>query len=438
MSNSNNFNSSLSASQDNARTHASVSDVDCEAVAVPSNTATNNSNIEFNGVKFLRFGVDSLYLSYQGDLFPEVHQKLIELKKLAQSERADFQAKAQLKVGDHLFEVKDKGTSMFSYILEDNAFRIQLSRPNKAVPMAYVKISSEFLTYKSPEEVEKHLYGVISQLGLAESGANVSRIDLFVDFVSHQNMEAWGREAWVTRASSVTSYAQDNRFTGWSIGLGGVIAARLYDKLYEICQSNKGYLIPLWKAGGWLNGEPIWRLEFEFKREFLTQKNLSKLSYVLANLNGLWSYAMTEWLKLTIPNPEDKTRARWPIHPLWACLSSLDWQTSGGALKARFEYTRAPNDREALNRAFSAVTTWMAANGHKDYESSIHTFFMALDNYINNRAMDNGLTFEELIEEKVTYKARAFNTIDNNEEPSNKDSDLAERARAYREASDGE
>ena len=267
---------SKTASRDPARTGASQTDGDREAVAVPTNRATNNS---INGeVKFLRWGVDSLYLSYQGNLHPEINEQLIQLKRQAQSEKQNDQAKAQIKVGDHLFEVKDKGTSMFAYILEDNAFRIQLSRPNKAVPMAYVKLSSEYLTHLLPAEAEKRLSAILSQLGALESTANVSRIDLFVDFVSHQNMEAWDREAWVTHAASVTAYAIDNRFTGWAIGLGGVMAGRLYDKLFEIIKSNKGYLIPLWQAGGWKEGEPIWRLEFEFKREMLVQKDLSKLT----------------------------------------------------------------------------------------------------------------------------------------------------------------
>ncbi len=221
-----------------------------ESVAVPSNTATNNSNHDSIGVKFLRFGVDSLYLSYQGDLFPHIDTKLANLKRIAQSDRQEQQAQAQLKIGDHLFEVKDKGSSMFSYVLEDNAFRIQLSRPNKSVPMSYVKISSEYLTHKLPVDAEKHLYQILSQLGSVQSSAHVSRIDLFVDFVSFQDMEAWTREAWVTRAASVNAYAIDNRFTGWAIGMGGVIAARLYDKIFELVKSNKGYLIPLWEIAG--------------------------------------------------------------------------------------------------------------------------------------------------------------------------------------------
>lgn len=410
-----------------------------EAVAVLTNRATNNS-INQDEVKFLRWGIDSLYLSYQGNLYPEINQQLIQLKKQAQSDNPQEQAKAQLKIGEHLFEVKDKGTSIFSYVLEDNAFRIQLSRPDKAVPMAYVKISSEYLTHLLPAEAESRLSSILTQLGALESTANVSRIDMFVDFVSHQDMEAWHREAWVTHAGSVNAYSIDNRFTGWAVGLGGVLAARLYDKLFEIQKSKKDYLIPLWQKAGWIEGEPIWRLEYELKRQFLIQKDLFKLTEVLANLNGLWSYVMTEWLKLTIPNPDDQTRSRWPVHPLWLALSSVDWETSGGELQARFNTTRAPNKEAALNRAFSALTTWMAVNGFTDYELAIHPFFEDLGHHINNQSMNKGTTFEALIKEKVGLKAKTFNTIDINSEIN--EAYIDEEVRAMREeynrASNGE
>lgn len=407
---------------------------DREAVAVPSNTAINNSNNETGGLKFLRFGVDSLYLSYQGDLYPDVNERLKALKAIAQAETSHEQAMAQYAVGEHLFEVKDKGSSFFNYVLEDNAFRIQLSRPGKAVPMAYVKLSSEYLTHKTPKDAESALHAVLSQLGQIDGAANVSRIDLFCDFVSEQDMEAWNRSAWVTHAGSVNAYSVDNQFTGWAVGLGGVIAGRLYNKLLEIIKSNKGYLIPLWAQAGWSSEEPIWRLEFEFKRQFLTQKGLVKLHEVLANLNGLWSYATTEWLKLTIPNPDDETRSRWPIHPMWASLSSLDWETNGGPLQNRFSNERTPEDRISLNRAFSALTTWMAAHGFVDWEHAIVPFRMALYHHINNRAMDGGLSFEGLIQEKVAIKGRQFNTINNIPD----DDDSITDAGAYRAASDGE
>ncbi len=408
---------------------------DREAEAVPSNTAINNCNNLSGEVRFLRWGIDSLYLSYQGELFPDANQQLIALKAKAQSERVDQQAEAQLVIGEHIFEVKDKGSSFFNYVLEDNAFRIQLSRPGKSVPMAYVKLSSEYLTHKTPEEAEKDLYSLLSELGTINSQANVSRVDMFVDFVSDQDMEAWDREAWVTHASSVTSYAIDNHFTGWAIGLGAPMAARLYDKKFEILKSNKGYLIPLWQSAGWKVEEPVWRLEFEFKRQILTQKGLITLKDVLANLNGLWSYATTEWLKLTIPNPDDQTRSRWPVNPLWGSLSSLDWETDGGPLQNRFSYQRTPEDRIALNRGLSSLTTWMAAHGYTDYEEAIGPYLSALTHHTNNRAMDFGMSFEELIKEKVAIKARQFNTLNNTEDD---DDGITEAARQYRRLSDGE
>jgi len=423
------------ATRESARQRQRQQD-DREAVAVPSNTATNNSNNVDNKIKCLRFGIDSLYLSYQGNIFPYINQQLADLKKLAQSDRADQKAKAQIKIGDHLFEVKDKGNSMFSYVLEDNAFRIQLSRPDKAVPMAYVKLSSEYLTHKLPEEAEKHLNSVLKQLGDVESLANVSRVDMFVDFVSYQNMEAWNREAWVTRAGTVNAYAVDQRFSGWAIGMGGVIAARLYDKVLEIQKSNKTYLLPLWEMGGRLEGEPVWRLEFEFKRDMLRQKALITLVDVLSNLSGLWSYATTEWLKLTLPNSDDKTRARWPIHPLWQSLSSIDWETSGGALQSRFSNTRKPDKSAALHRAFTGLTTWMAVQSQYDYELAIHPFFEDLYHYINNHAMNIGIDFDALIREKVATKSRLFNTMDVNNEIY--EAYVDDEVEAYRKASNGE
>jgi hypothetical protein len=213
-----------------------------------------------------------------------------------------------------------------------------------------------------------------------------------------------------------------------------VLAARLYDKLYEICTSNKGYLIPLWKEGGWIEGEPVWRLEFEFKRDFLKQKNVIPLTEVLTHLNGLWSYATTEWLKLTIPNKDDTTRSRWPIHPLWIALASLDWETNNPPLKNRFSTQRLPSEEVTLNRAFSAFTTWMAANGHDEHDLAYPVFFDVLAHHIYMLAQKVEMPVDDFIRQKVGVKARLFNTLNNNLE----EQDLSFNSEAYRRASDGE
>lgn len=95
--------------------------------APPSNTAPDNCNSGEDGFKALRWGVDSLYLSYPGELSRESDKQLLALKELARSAEAGDVAKAQLALGSHIFMVKEKGASLFPYILEDGAFRIQLS-----------------------------------------------------------------------------------------------------------------------------------------------------------------------------------------------------------------------------------------------------------------------------------------------------------------------
>ena len=71
----------------------------------------------------------------------------------------------------------------------------------------------------------------------------------------------------------------------------------------------------------------------------------------------------------------------------------------------------------------------MAAHEYRDYELAIHPFFIALEQFINNKSMDFGQSFEEFINEKVSIKARLFNTMDNTDQYD---------AEAYRRESDGE
>ena len=428
-----------------ARSGASRADGGQEAAealasgAPPSNTAPDNCNDGY--FKALRWGVDSLYLSYPGELSRESQARLDELKQLAQSSEPGAVAKAQLPLGGHVFEVKERGASLFPYILEDNAFRIQLSRPGRQAPLAYVKISAAYLAHVGPVAAERHLYGLLSELGELKESANVSRIDLFVDFQSSLDMESWDRIAWVTRASSINAYAVSGNFSGWSVGLGGVISARLYNKLLEIVVSGKDWILPLWQKAGWEGQGVIWRLEFELKREVLTQKGLSKLHQVLDHLNGLWSYATTEWLRLTLPSADDKTRSRWPIHPLWGFLSAVDWESPGGPLAKRFTPTRSPNDDKLFQMACSVILAFMAKHGFAAgqlYEAK-DDLIARLHDYIEQKAYDLGLSFDGYIAEKLALKRRQYNTAINDPEHEAKRQarELAEQAKAYRKASGG-
>lgn len=398
----------------------------------PTNRVSNKYNTDY--FQPLRWGIDSLYLSIAGSLHLDQEANLERLKKFAQADRLSDQATAQLQVNEHIFEVKDKGAPLFPYILEDNCFRIQLSRNRaKSMPMAYVKISSEYLTHKSVKDIVDDLTSVLSMLGDVQSQPKVSRIDLFVDFASNEDMESWDRHAWVTRSGKIEQYAVNGVFSGWAIGTGSPMSARLYNKLLEITSSNKGYLVSLWNEAGWNGETPIWRLEFEMKREILSQLDVQALAVCLDNQSGLWSYATTDWLKLTIPSETDTNRSRWPIHPLWAYLSSIDFETAGGTLTREFSAQRVPSDKRLFDAGFSVITSYMAREQVTDFYEGLHAYCRDLYAHFNSRAISLGTSLGDFVEERVAVKARRFNTILNKQI-----NDYEILREEYKKQSDGE
>lgn len=416
-----------------AREAADAMRTNSELDTSPTNRVSNKYNSEY--FKPLRWGVDSLYLSFTGELFPEIEARLEQLKKLAQSEKTSEQGFSQFEALSHIFEVKDKATGMFAFTLEDNCFRINFSRARaKLMPMAYVKISSEYLTHETADSIVEELQQLLGQFGIVGSSPSVSRIDLFVDFGSNENMESWVRHAWVTRSEKIEQYAVNGMFSGWSIGLGSPMVARLYDKILEIIKSKKDYLIPLWEEAGWNGDSRIWRMEFQFNREILRQLNIKTYQDAKHNLSGLWSYATTNWLRLTLENPEDSNRSRWALHPLWGYISSIDFETTGGSLSRTFSAQRIPSDHLLFAHGFSVLSSFMAREGVTDYGAALELYCTRLYHYINNRSMDDGASFDDYIGERVAIKAKRFNSILNRQ----KSADLDRSVDDYRRLSDGE
>lgn len=195
-------------------------------------------------------------------------------------------------------------------------------------------------------------------------------------------------------------------------------------------------------AKGRLDGSGlIWRLEFELKREVLTQKGLSKLYEVMNHLNGLWSYATTEWLRLTIPSDDDKTRSRWVTHPLWEWLASVDWEGDGGPLSKRFTASRSPSNLRLYQTACSTILSFMAKQGFsaKQFYEAYEDLAAKLHDHMDQEAYRLGLSFDQYVGERLALKSRQYNTAINDpeQEEKRKAKELDEAARAYRKEADG-
>jgi hypothetical protein len=406
--------------------------------ALPSNTAPANYINTPNHTQILRFGVDSLYLSYPGQLASEWDQRLTGLKLAAQSEEETDKAKAQVKIGEHLFEVKGKGGQRFSFVLVDNCFHIQLYGHNAtALPLAYVQLSSQLLTTLSVQDAVNSLSTIMRSFGLVKGEPQISRVDLFVDFVSPVAMNSWDQSAWVTRAHTIASYSLRRRFSGWSVGMGGVMGARLYDKTLELEKSKKDYLKPLWKLAGWDEQSPVWRLEFQYKREALKELGVLEVSDLLQHCGGLWSYAATDWLRLTVPNNDDTNQTRWNNHPLWSDLAVVNWSQQQASPLSRIRKERIPCEQSFFVNGLGGLTSFMASQGITELDEGFGEFLAQAEHFHEHKGRKQGKGLKHYIQDKVTAKARKYNTLDNRDKK-RLEQENQDFKQAYRKERDGE
>lgn len=405
----------------------------------PCNTVPLNYNPKT--FKSLRYGIDSLYVSYPGVIAEDWDKKLANLKELAQSEDENQQALAQVVIGLHLFEVKDKGKGRFSYVLVDNSFYLQASNGrSKALPMAYVQISSEYLAHAGVEQAENSLQFIVNTLGLVKEPANISRADLFVDFCADLKMDSFNPlESWITRTQSIDLHYRYNRFSGWSFGMGGDINARLYDKTLEVeKKSKKFYLYKFWQAKGWHTSEIVWRMEFEAKREVLKQLGIYKLNNLLELQSALWLYLTQDWLRLAMPSLTDGNQTRWPNHPLWDDLTLAFNQNSEQEKLKRFTTARIPEDERLFVHGLGGITSFMAREGIADLGEGIGEFLHQAKDFHDKRANVQGSGMDVYVTKKVKSKNRRFNSINNRENNFSDKHQVIESAKAYRQVSDGD
>jgi len=389
--------------------------------------------------------MDSLYLSFQGEILPAVEQELGEKKHLAQSRRKEDQALAQYPVKGHLFEVRPGRERLFPYVLEDGAYRISLaSGESRRLPFAYVKVSSDLLAHKGAEVALNELTPILDELaGQYELFPTISRIDLFADFQTTVDLGKLEREAWVTRAEGVDSYSRNSRFSGWVIGAGGQISARLYDKTLEIIQKkHKPYLFDLWARAGMNPELPVWRLEFQLRREVLDQLGIRSFSSLLQNQGGIWGYATQNWLRLAETQKGDSNRGRWPTHPLWAELSEIRWRLDDVPLERKYSPARPPSEERLLRLFMAALTSFMAIHGLTNYEAGLKAFLGRCTVFHEARCEQKlNTTLEEWVELEARSKGRRFNSLRNVPDPEEeiKISDEADvNAIDYSKASRGE
>ncbi len=385
--------------------------------SVPSNTEPRNYMLGGLKMEFREVfkGIDSLYVSFKGTLKEGLKEFFEEKKKLAQSDNEKEQVLAMMTLEKHDFEIKDKGNKWYSYILVDNWYHIQVSASKrKIVPPIYVQISSELLNCVGPYYAMYKLREIVNKLVIVIEEEIISRADFFVDCVTDMDLEKIEKCEWITRAEDTLKRWKRDKFTGWSIGQGGEISARLYDKTIEIEKSHKYYLKEIWEKQGWDKEQRVWRVEFQLRREFLGQMTIKKFSDVLEKINDVWRYCTHDWLRLAI---DDKTanRTRWKINPLWEEIQKVRFMEGVCmGIKREVDRSRIPSDKTLFQNGVGYLTAYAAREGHDSVnEEIVRKYFVEAISYLKGK-VKGSYTYrndEDYLKTKINLKKKRYNKV---------------------------
>jgi hypothetical protein len=380
--------------------------------APPSNTAPNNSN-QGGGDRtpIVGAGVDSLYLSIPGTLRPGTQSLLERLKEQAQSYDPELRALAQYPSHDWIFEVSGKGARLFSYILTDSRYRIELARPSATLPLAHVQVSSAALAAYGVAKCVADLLLVLGDLAEIQGDPVVSRADLFVDVTTSCDLTRLEDEQWVTRAHSKARYSVQGQRSGYVIGRGGDISLRLYDKTLEILGSGKDHCKRQWRQRGWDGDSTVWRVEAQVRRNALHQFAIRSLDQLNGRIGELWRYVVEQWCRLVVPNPGDQTPKRWPTHPFWLAIAEApDFHTVVPVGRRLLRRSKAPADWFMARAFLSVVTSFMASYEIFDTAWALEDLVAMTEIAFKYREEEGGVPLPRYIAQQVALKTRAYGT----------------------------
>jgi len=341
------------------------------------------------GVGVLRVrstGVDTLNLAVKGPVRKQVWELVGEAKAQAQtsadSELIDFPVTGQA------FLLRPHGVRGYTYWLSSPDFELMLGTSEK-FPAVLVQMHSAYM----------HSMGVDGSLRLVEQLLGhdifagpyelmVSRIDLYADvqgwlpeLTDLRRFVGFGRHRRGFEERQLT-YMTGSRLTGFMFGKGALVG-RVYDKTVEIRRRGLSWLPDLWGTDG--QGDPIWRLEFQYRRAALVEFNLRTVGDVLAAAQDLWRYATEDWLSLRTPT-SDRRQRRWPVDPVWKEIRRIQIAPGmTGVVRRRLQEA----DELRLVQGFQGYASSLAARRDRlELGDAMEDFGTLLQRYLESRGRE--------------------------------------------------
>ena len=288
-------------------------------------------------MRLLASGIDTLNLSVKGTIREPVWDLLSEVQRRARAN--EDVAPLAFPVTEEAFECRPYGWRGYTYWLSSPDYEVMVGKSAK-FPAVLVQMHSPFLHSVGIDPALDQVERVL-RLDLIEGPfkQGVSRIDVHADLQGWDLRTAdldrfvgYGRHRGVFDRRMFQS---GSRLDGFQFGKDALLA-RLYDKTAEIRKHGVSWLPDLW-GEAFDPSSTVWRLEFQFRREALTEFHFNTVDEVIASVQDLWHYGTVKWLSLHVPT-KDRRRRRWPLDPAWEEVRAVRIApTMTGVVRRRIE-----------------------------------------------------------------------------------------------------
>lgn len=273
-------------------------------------------------------GIDTLFIEFYLKLF-----NLTEDDYAFLNTAKDLAKAPAFKSSGHLINFKGidflmspAGKKPYTYVLHNIDFTLKLAKEvsRHRFPEVFIELRSQFLWRFG----HRHAYSFIKEWVSKWAGIDsdlINRADLAIDSKGSPDIRI---ENVVSRVRKSKSYLQPipiqqgeiyyygQKITGWVFG-SGPLMVRIYDKWYEVKIVHKEWFYDLWKQGGWDGESDVTRTEFQMRRDFLKEFNVTTFESFEKSLGDIFRYLTQDWFTLREPSG-DKNRSRWPITPFWS------------------------------------------------------------------------------------------------------------------------
>lgn len=300
--------------------------------------------------------LDALYLSVYVE-FPEKLQDLFRALKTDCQQSGDDMAEF-LPVpgvpGGPLY-IRPYGRGKYQFVVENASIYVALSTWQN-MPTIDIQFKSATLYEYEPDQLPVIVDRFVSYFFEGDYEVKVSRVDLAVDF-QEEGFELPDMRDVVTRARSRTVNYRGNTPNAMTLGeRKGAVQAQIYCKSLELEQSEKDWMLQVWKASGlYRESLAVWRTEVRFYREGLRAFDLNTMSEVLGGLRDLADYAVGEnagsWLRVAERESRGENTSRRRPTAWWSEVRNSLCAAFDGTGRKRKGYNPRPSYRRSIELA---------------------------------------------------------------------------------------